>query len=177
MSTSPSIPAASAPKTSWLTRFGQAVAKILGIAAKGVSAAEPIVDKVAVPLAEVLLPQFTPEIQMAASWAGKAFNLILLNESTFQAVGQASNGPAKLQAVLDGIGADFDAWVTGSFPGGAELMKEETFISAKAAYLTNYVNETVAFLNKFQGSTTVQPTASAVAAASAAAAAVSSAKA
>lgn len=163
---------------SWLKKFGQEVLKVLGVVAKDAAPVAQIATNVAAPLAELALPQFAPEIEIAKSWVNKGLNLILLNESAFAAVGQASNGPAKFQAVLNGISQDLDAWVANDFPGGAELLKGETYLADKTAYLTNYINSTVAFLNsRNAASLNVAPTASATAAASAALAAVKAAQA
>jgi hypothetical protein len=168
MSTAPPVtPAVPAPKQSWLKRFGQSVWHFLS---GSLPADQKIIDA-GIGVAETFFPQFAPEIEVAKNWFDKGVNLILLNESTFAAVGQAANGPAKFQAVLAGISNDFDAWVTGNFPGGAQLVKAEEYVAAKSAYLQQYINETVAFMNKFQ-STPAVPTASSVAAASAAQAAV-----
>lgn len=173
--TTPTLPVTTtpAPHVSFLKKFGQEVLKILGVVAKDAAPIAQIATNVAAPLAELALPQFAPEIEIAKSWVNKGLNLILLNESAFAAVGQAANGPAKFQAVLNGISQDLDAWVANDFPGGAELIKGETYLADKSAYLTSYINSTVAFLNSRNAANiVVQPTASATAAASAALAAV-----
>jgi hypothetical protein len=160
-----------APKQSWLKRVGLAVWHFVS----GTLPADQKLVDLAADATATLAPQFAPEIELAKNWFDKGVNLMILNEGTFAAVGQASNGPAKFQAVLNGISSDFDAWISGNFPGGAELVKAEEYVSAKAAYLQNYINETVAFMNKFQTAPAL-PTASAVAAASAAQSAVAAAK-
>jgi len=162
-------PATPAPKVSWLKRFGQEVAKILGIVVKDA----PAVESVAVPLAETLFPAAAPAIALGASWFDKALNLIMINEATFTAVGQASNGPAKLAAVSQGIQADVDAWVAANFPGSAAIQKGEEYLAQRQALITAYTNSVVSFANWLDGhAVPPAPTASAVAAASAAVAAV-----
>ena len=54
-------PVAAAPKVSWLKKIGLFFGKILGIVATETQS----VEKIAVPVAEALLPQFVPMIQTA----------------------------------------------------------------------------------------------------------------
>jgi len=158
-----------APKVSWLKRFGQEVLKVIGIVAKDAQAAEPVI----VPLAETLLPAEAPLIAAGASWFDKAMDLIKINEAAFAAVGQASNGPAKLAAVTQGVEQDVDAWVAGHFPGSTAIQKVEGYAAARQDLITGYTNSAVKFANWLDGhAVPPAPTASAVAAASAAVAAV-----
>ena len=167
-------PVAPAPKVSWLKRFGQEVLKVIGIVGKDAQAAEPVI----VPLAETLFPAEAPLIAAGASWFDKAMNLIKINEAAFAAVGQASNGPAKLDAVAQGVEQDVDAWVQGHFPGSASIQKLEGYAAARKDLITGYTNSAVKFANWLDGHAVPPvPDAASIAAASAAAAAVNVAKA
>lgn len=150
---------------SWLKKFGQEVAKIVVFVAKDAVA----IEHVAVPVAETLLPMFAPEINLAAGIFDKIAGLAQINEAAFAAVGQASNGPAKFNALLASVSSDLDFWVTNHFPGSAEIQKGETYVASKATI----INGVIAFLNGINAAgATVLPTATAIAAASAARAAV-----
>jgi hypothetical protein len=166
----PATPAVVAPvKQSWLKRFGHEVLVILGVVAKDVAPLE----KIAVPVAEALLPAFAPAIAAGAGIFEKLLEMITTVEGTFAAVGQASNGPAKLQAVLAGIGPILDDYVQYHFPGSAAILKAEAYLASK----TGLVNAVVAFLNNLEaGMVAAVPGSSAVAAAAAAQAAVAAAK-
>lgn len=153
---------------SWLKKFGQEVAKIIGVVGKD---ALPIEQKV-VPIAEALLPQFTLEIIAADGIFEKAVEMVQNTEASFAAVGQASNGPAKLQVVLSMIGSDIDLWVKDKFAGSPGIVSGEKYLASK----TGLVNSIVAFLNGIDGSSTnVIPSYASVAAAAAAQAAVAAA--
>lgn len=159
-------PITPAPHVSWLKRFGQEVVKVIGFIAKDAVS----IEKVAVPVAETLLPMFAPEINLAAGIFDKIAGLAQINEAAFAAVGQASNGPAKLNSVLTAVNQDLDAWVADHFPGAGAIQKGEAYIASK----TDLVNAVVKFLNGVDASAAnVKPTATAIAAASAAKAAVS----
>lgn len=155
-----STTAATPPHVSWLKKLGQDVVKVLGVAQKVESAAEPVV--------EALLPASIP----AFSIFDRIISLITSTESAFAAVGLQSSGPAKLNAVLAAVTSLLDGWVTSNLPGGADIVKGEQYIAARAANATAYVNAAVAFLNSLPASATTAVTPEAVAAASAAQAAV-----
>lgn len=161
----PISPAPPAPHVSWLKKFGQEVAKVVGFLAKDAVA----VEHVALPVADAVLPMFAPEINLAGGIFDKIAGLAQINEAAFAAVGQASNGPAKLSAVLGAVNQDLDAWVADHFPGSSAIEKGEMYVASK----TDLVNAVVKFLNGVDASAAaVNPTATAIAAASAARAAV-----
>lgn len=153
---------------SWLKKFGQEVGRVLGVAAKD---ALPI-EKQIVPIAEALLPQFTPEIMAADGIFEKAVDEVTTMEAAFAAVGQASNGAAKLQAVLTSMNGVIDQWVANKFPGSAGIVSGEAYVAAKAGL----INSIVAFLNGIDGSVVnIIPSSAALAAGSAAKAALAAA--
>ncbi len=162
MSTAPVVPAAPV-KESWLKRVGHDVGVALGFVAKE---AVPIAQAAGSVVA-TLLPQFAPEINMAENLVSKIASQATVTEGAFAAVGQASNGAAKLQAVLSSVGPEIDAWVTSSFPGATALSA-----TAKAGL----VNAVVGILNDIKPSLGLTATASAVSAGAAASAAVAAAK-
>lgn len=143
-------------KVSWLKKFGQDILKVLGF-----------IGKEAVPIAQaagsvisVLDPALAPLITVAESLVSKIATQASVTEAAFTAVGQASNGPAKLQAVLDAIGPEMDGWVAAAFPGAKQISS-----AAKAGL----VNAVVAILNDVDGNLALTtPTPAAVAAAAAA---------
>lgn len=100
--------------TSWLSKVGSFIGKVLGIASK----AEPT----AAALAEALLPQFSPEIALANDIFNKIVKQAIIAESTLAAAGQATgSGPQKLAQVLAAIGPDLDQWVANGFPGNKQV--------------------------------------------------------
>lgn len=141
MSTVPSPPVA---HVSWLKKFGQAVAKGIGIIAKDVLPAE----KVIAPLAAALAPQFALEIGYASGLFEKIAGLASTTEAAFESVGQGSNGPAKLDAVLSVISSDLDQWVTSNLPGTEAILKGEAYLASKS----DFVSAVVKFLNSIDGS-------------------------
>src|SRR6202790_135230 len=166
MSTTPPviIPPDPVPKQSWLSRFGHQGGGILGVVAKG---ALPI-EKIAAGTATALLPQFAPEIAYADNLATRILQQVATVEGAFVVIGQANNGPAKLQAVINGTQASIDAWVQNNFKGAAALSQ---------ATRAGLVNAFVAVANEIDPAlalVTVPP--SAVAAGAAAQAAVAAAK-
>jgi hypothetical protein len=159
MSSTPVVPVVAAPKVSWLKKFGQKVEQVLGLIAK---------DAVPVALAagqvvSFIDPVLAPEITVAENLVSKIANQSLVTEAAFAAVGQASNGAAKLQAVLNAVGPEIAAWTASAFPGSSAL---------SLAAQSGLINAVVAILNDIDPSLgLVTPTPSAVAAASAAVAA------
>lgn len=157
------------PHVSWLKKFGHAVGVALGVIAKD---AEPV-EKAAVQVAEFVAPQYTPLIQAADGIFEKGLNEVKLVEGTFTAVGQASNGPAKLQAVLSSLGPEIDAYTEANFPGSAQIIRGEAYIASKSTL----INAFVAYLNSINANMApAAATVQAIAAASAAQAAVAAAK-
>jgi hypothetical protein len=132
MSTSPQ--AVAVPHVSWLHKLGSVVAKVLGLAQK--------VEHAVLPVAELILPQFAPEIAAADAIFSKTVAYIEMSEGTFAAVDQASNGPAKLSVVVSSIGPQIDAWIASNFPGSKAL---------SAGVKVGYVNAVVAMLNELDG--------------------------
>lgn len=157
MSSSPVAPA----KVSWLKKLGQDVLKVLGVVQKVEPAVEPIV--------EALVPASVPIFAIF----DEIVQIVVMGESTFAAVGMASNGPAKLAAALPGVEALLDQWVSDNLPGAAAILKDEQYLAAKAANATAYINAAVAFLNSLPPASQTAVVSGAVAAAAAAKAAVS----
>jgi hypothetical protein len=110
-------PVTAAPKVSWLQHFGQILSKVLGVVTKDGAT----IEKLAVPVAEALLPQFTPEIAIADNLATSILKQITVTQGVAAAVGTANTGPAKLQAVTAGITAEFNAWIGSAFPGATAV--------------------------------------------------------
>src|SRR5271155_3450780 len=156
MATTPVVPA----KVSWLKKLGQDVLKVLGVVAPA--------EKVAEPFIEALLPASVPVFGIL----DEIFPIITVTEQAFSAVGQQSNGPAKLNAALSGVEAAIDQWTAANLPGSAAILATDAYIQAKLAAATAYVNATVAFANALPASPATSVTSSGVAAAAAAKAAV-----
>lgn len=118
--------------TSWLSKVGAFIGKILGVASK----AEPT----AAALASALLPQFAPEIALADDIFNKIVKEALVAEAAAAAAGQATgSGPQKLEAVLANIGPVLDGWVAANFPGQKQV---------SAVAKSGLVNAVVAILNE-----------------------------
>ena len=165
MATAPTVPA----KTSWLKKLGQDFVKFLGIANKIEKAAEPIV--------EAILPAST----IGFSLFDGVVAIVTSGEQAFAAFGQASNGPAKLQAALGGVIQLFEQYIQTNLPGSAQILASEQWLSARSAIATQYINTVVAFLNSLPASTVTatangQAVASAITAAQAAMAAATASK-
>ena len=158
----PAAPAT--PKVSWLKKFGQAVVKVVDfLAGKAIPIAQA-----AGAVVSAIDPVLAPEIAVAESLVSKIATQASVTEAAFTAVGQGSNGAAKLQAVLNAVGPEIDSWVSNAFPGAAKL---------STAAQAGLVNAVVAILNEIDGNLALAtPTASSVAAASAASAAVAAVK-
>lgn len=124
-------------KVSFLKRFGQIVGKILHVIAKS---AAPIADQAA-SVAEVLLPQFAPEIAFADSLVTKIAKQAIITEAITTGVGAAASGADKLAMVLAGVGPEVDAWVTAMFPGAKQV---------SAIAKAGLVNAVVAITNELQ---------------------------
>lgn len=130
------------PKVSWLKRFGQVVGKILKVIAKDSKA----VADAATPVAEALLPQFAPEIQMADNLVSNIAKQAIVTETISAAASAATSGPAKLTAVIAGMGSEIDAWVQSNFPGAKAI---------STAGKAGLVNSVVAILNEVDPPATV----------------------
>lgn len=156
MATTPVVPA----KVSWLSKLGADIKKVLGIA----SAAE----KVAEPFVEALVPASIPVFGIL----DEVFPIISTIEQAFSAVGLQASGPAKLNAALSGVESAIDQWTTNNLPGSASILKADSYLQARLAAATAYVNATVAFANALPANPSTAVTAAGQAAASAAVAAV-----
>jgi len=155
-----SAPAAPIAKVSWLKKFGQEVVKVVTwIAGKAVPVAQA-----AGAVVSAIEPALAPEIAVAENLITKIANQAAVTEAAFAATNLASSGAAKLQAVLNAVGPEINAWVQAAFPGSAAL---------STGAQSGLINAVVAILNEIDPNLALTtPTASAVAAASAAAAAV-----
>lgn len=141
----PAIPIVAAPPhVSWLKKVGHVISKVLHIFATD---AAPI-EKIAVPVAEALLPAFVPEIQAADAIFSNIVKQAVAAEVVATAAGAVSAGPDKLKAVLSNIGPSLDSWVAANFPGSKQVSDV-----AKSGL----VNAVVAILNEVDGGTPVAP--------------------
>jgi len=160
MSTPVVVPAPTAPKVSWLKKFGQDIEKVVGIVAKD---SLPVAEAAGTAI-EIVDPALTPLVTVGESLVSKIAQQAQITEAVFAAVGQASNGPAKLQAVLNAVQPEVQAWITAAFPGAGTLTQVQ---------IAPLVNAVVALLNSIDGNLALTPpTTTAIAAASAAVAAV-----
>jgi len=133
----PAIPSAApaTPKVSWIHHIGNVLGHILGVVAKDGAT----VVKFAVPLAEVLLPQFTPEIIAAGGIASRILKQIAVTQGAAAAIATANTGPEKMDAVLLATQAEFDGWIQSMFPGAKEISKINKAGFVQAVY--NIANE------------------------------------
>jgi hypothetical protein len=164
MSSVVTTPVTVVPKVGWFKKLEGDVLKVLGIAGSA--------EKVAEPFVEALLPQSAPIFGIL----DQIFPEVAIIQQTFAAVGQANNNQAKLQAALTGVEASIDQWVSANLPGSAEIKNLDSYIQARTAAATAYVNATVAFANALPANSATAVTAPGVAAASAAVAAVAASK-
>jgi hypothetical protein len=135
-----------APKQSWLSKVGQFFSKVIKVVVTDAAPAE----KIAVPVAEALLPEFAPLINTADGiFSGIVKECV--NAETLQAVaGTATgSGPQKLAQVLAATGPLLDTWVSQNFPGAAQVSQ---------AQKAGLINAVVAILNEISP-TAVVPTA------------------
>lgn len=152
------------PHVSWLKKFGHAVGVALGFIAKE---AVPVSQALGA-VVSILDPAAAPLILAAESIVSKIAAQAAVTEAAFTAVGQAANGPAKLQAVVNAVQPEVNAWVLNSFPGAAK---------ASSLTMQGLVNAVVALLNEVDGNLALTaPSPAALSAASAAQAAVAAAK-
>ncbi len=135
-------PVATVPKVSFLKRFGQIIGKILSVVSKD---AAPAADQAA-KVAEVLLPQFSPEIMAADNLIDKIAKQCLVTEAVAAAAATPVAGQSKLDTVLAEIGPDIDLWVANRFPGATTV---------SAASKAGLVNAVVAITNELEGKTPV----------------------
>ena len=136
MATTP--PVTPAPKISWLKKVGQVFAKIIHVIATD---AAPI-EKIAVPVAEALMPQFIPLINVADGIFSNIVKEAVAVETVSTAASAAQTGQQKLEAVLVNIGPVLDQWVSANFPGSAQV---------SAVQKAGLVNAVVAILNEIEG--------------------------
>lgn len=139
-STATSAPATTVTKkTSWLTKIGQVIGKVV----KAVATDAGKVADLAKPVAIALLPQFSSEITTADNLIDNIALEAQAVEGTAAAASTATTGQAKLEAVLTNIGPDIDQWVAAKFPGATTVSN-----AAKAGL----VNAVVAIMNEVDGS-------------------------
>ena len=139
----PTVPA----KQSWLSKIGSFIAKVARVVVTDVAPAE----KIAVPVAEALLPEFIPLIATAD---GIFSNIVkeVVNAETVQAVAGTATGTGaqKLAQVLAASGPILDQWVAANFPGATQVAD---------AQKAGLINAIVAILNAISPVITVQPAA------------------
>jgi hypothetical protein len=119
----------------------ESVLKTIGKGALKVLDFTMTVEQKVAPVAKVFLPQFGAEIDLAT----KTANWIKFTEQSFTVVGQQTNGPAKLQAMVAAISSDYDAFIQAQLPGGSVLADAESYAASKA----DYVNALVKGINAF----------------------------
>lgn len=144
---------------SFLKAIGHETVKIVDLIIRGEQAAAPFV----VSLDPALRPFFDV--------AGVVIGVIQKVEAEFAVVGQAANGPAKLQAAIAAAGGSIDAWIKAQLPGGAKIQDAANYVASKQ----DLVNALVKMLNSYaptQGVGNIVATADAVIAAAAVKAAV-----
>jgi len=121
--------------TSWLSKVGAFLGKIIGIAQK--------IEPTAVNITEALLPQFAPLIGTADTLFQAIIKEVVAVEATFAAAGNAAGtGAQKLAAALGTVGPIVDNWVASAFPGAAKVSD-----IAK----TGLINSVVTLLNEIEG--------------------------
>jgi hypothetical protein len=130
---------------SWLKKVGSVLAKVLHVIAEE---SQPI-EKIAVPVAKALLPQFASEIDKADGIFSGIVKEAVAAEAVVQAGGATTGGGTqKLSAVLASAGPLLDNWVASNFPGSPQVS-----IAAKSGL----INAIVAILNEVQPTTPVAP--------------------
>jgi hypothetical protein len=112
----PVVPATPA-KVSWFKKLGQFLGKVL----KAVVKDGAVVEETVSPVLSTLFPQWAPLIASADGLATKILQQAAVVETNATAIGAATTGAAKLQAVLDAIGPDIDEWTAAALPGSAKL--------------------------------------------------------
>lgn len=60
-------------------------------------------------------------------------------EANFAAVGQTSNGPAKLNAVVAAMSTSFDQWIQSQLPGDVKLQDAANYLAGKQAIVNGFV--------------------------------------
>lgn len=134
---------APAPKQSFLSKIGSFFSKIIHVIATD---AAPI-EKIAVPVAETLLPEFIPLIQTADGIFSNIVKEAVAAETVQAVAGTATgSGPQKLATVLASVGPLLDNWVAANFPGAAAISE---------AQKAGLVNAVVAILNEISPQITV----------------------
>lgn len=113
----PAVPVPAAPKVSWLKKVGHFVGSIL----KFIATEEKPIAAVVVPALKMALPQFTLLIDAGDALASKITQQIIVTETAATAIGAATTGEAKLNAVLASVNPEIDAWVAAAFPGSKPL--------------------------------------------------------
>jgi hypothetical protein len=126
---------APAPKISFLKHLGQIMGKILAFVAGPGGAT---IDKAAT-LAEIVMPQFAPEIAAAQGIADRIVKQVIVTETVTTGVGAATTGTDKLAAAVAGIGPEIDQWIANLFPGSGQVSeaKKAGLVSA----IADIVNE------------------------------------
>lgn len=132
-----------APKQSFLSKIGSFFSKVIHVIATD---AAPI-EKIAVPVAEALLPEFVPLIQTADGIFSNIVKEAVAAETVQAVAGTATgSGPQKLATVLAAVGPLLDQWVAANFPGAKAISD---------AQKAGLVNAVVAILNEISPQITV----------------------
>jgi hypothetical protein len=144
MSTAPS-PVTAAPKVSWLKHIGNFFVKLIKIVATDVAPAE----KIAVPVAEGLLPEFIPLITTADGIFSKIVSWAVSAETAVASGGATTGGgPQKLAAVLTNLSPVLDQWVASNFPGAKQVSDVQK---------AGLINAVVAILNEIDAPVAAPP--------------------
>lgn len=112
------IPPVAPTPGNWLKKVGSFFSKLLHIVATD---AQPI-EKIAVPVAKALLPQFALLIDEGDSIFSNIVKEAVVAETVVQAAGTMTGGGAqKLKLVLANAGPLVDQWIAANFPGSAQV--------------------------------------------------------
>ena len=144
MSTAPA-PVVAAPHVSWLKKVGQFFGKVI----KAIATDAAPIEKIAVPVAETLLPAFAPLIQTADGIFSRIVSEAVTAETVISGVGTGT-GAQKLEQVLTSIGPVIDGWVSANFPGAKQVSTVQK---------SGLINAVVAILNEIDPSAMASPVA------------------
>lgn len=106
-----------APKVSWFKRTCAFIAKVLKVAVVDEQKIAPIL----VPALEGAFPEFAPLIAGGDAIATKIVKQIIVTQTMGSAIAGAPNSVDKLNAAVEGIEPEIDAWTAAAFPGSVKL--------------------------------------------------------
>jgi hypothetical protein len=124
-------------------------------------------EKVIEPVVEALVPGSVGVFGVA----DQVFSVVDLAEKDFALAGQASNGPAKLQAVDTAVGATIDAWIKAKLPASSKIVDAAGYLASRQSLISSIVGMTNAFSAPSEVTTTALSVEQVIAASAAASAA------